>query len=104
MCMEPVGEGAIRVRTGRSDIELEGFGGDAAGAVAAPLSTGVRWRPSLGRAWNWIADQVERQSGRWTLWTPVAFGAGCALYFGLLREPQAAVAWALLPLAGALLV
>ncbi|MEN3375891.1 MAG: competence protein ComEC, partial [Hyphomicrobiales bacterium] len=98
----PVGEGAIRVRTGRSDIKLEAVGDGAAAPVpdmgAAPLSTWARWRPSLGRARPWIVDQVEAQADRWTLWTPVALGAGCAAYFGLLREPQAWVAWALLPL------
>lgn len=32
-----------------------------------------------------IADQAER----WRLWAPVAFGAGCGLYFALAREPPA---------------
>jgi competence protein ComEC len=35
----------------------------------------------------WLHEQVRRQSDRWPLWTPVAFGCGCALYFGLPREP-----------------
>ncbi|PZQ56855.1 MAG: competence protein ComEC [Phenylobacterium zucineum] len=46
-----------------------------------------------GRLRAWLADQVTAQADRWTLWTPVAFGLGCAAYFGLLREPQAWVAW-----------
>ena len=104
----PVGEGAMRVRTGRSDIILEGVGDGAAMAQvdvgAAPLSTRAGWRPSLGRAGAWTRDQIEGQADRWTLWTPVALGAGCAAYFGLLREPQAWVAWALLPVVAALLV
>ncbi len=31
------------------------------------------------------------QADRWALWTPVAFGCGCGLYFGLPREPALAV-------------
>jgi competence protein ComEC len=31
--------------------------------------------------------EVLAQSDRWTLWTPVAFGAGAATYFGLKQEP-----------------
>ncbi|MGZ6012154.1 MAG: ComEC/Rec2 family competence protein [Caulobacteraceae bacterium] len=42
----------------------------------------------------WISAQLRLQADRWALWTPVAFGCGCGLYFGLKREP------ALLPLAG----
>lgn len=41
---------------------------------------------------------------RWTLWTPVAFGLGCGLYFGLLREPQSWVAWLTFLVAGACLL
>jgi len=52
----------------------------------------------------WLAEQTEAQTDRWTLWTPVALGCGCAAYFGLMREPQAWVAWALLPVVAALLV
>ncbi len=55
----------------------------------------------LGR---WLADQATAQADRWTLWTPVAFGAGCAAYFGLLREPLVWVAWLLLAVAAGLLV
>ncbi|MET0272825.1 MAG: ComEC/Rec2 family competence protein, partial [Phenylobacterium sp.] len=40
-----------------------------------------------------MAAQVAIQADRWTLWTPVAFGLGAALYFTLPREPQAWVAW-----------
>jgi competence protein ComEC len=53
----------------------------------------LRDRPSLAAAGEWLAAQAERQSDRWTLWTPVAFGLGAAAYFALLREPQAWVAW-----------
>ncbi|MFN3584718.1 ComEC/Rec2 family competence protein [Phenylobacterium sp.] len=48
-------------------------------------------------------DQAAAQADRWTLWTPVAFGAGCALYFGLPREPQVWVAWLAIGFAAALL-
>ncbi len=109
----PVGDGAIRVRTGRSVIEgvgeLEGNGNRAASVAAAPLSTRSRPRPnltppSLRRIGAWLTDQADAQIERWTLWTPVALGCGCAAYFGLMREPQAWVAWALLPVVAALLV
>ena len=89
----PVGEGAIRVRTGRSGIELETVEG-----AGAPLSTRLWRAPSPGAAAGWLADQVEAQTDRWTLWTPVALGLGCALYFVLPREPEVWVAW--LTLAG----
>ncbi|WP_240609533.1 ComEC/Rec2 family competence protein [Phenylobacterium deserti] len=43
------------------------------------------------------------QLDRWTLWTPVAFGLGAALYFSLPREPLALVAWAGLTITAVLL-
>lgn len=61
-------------------------------------------QPQPARAVAWISRQVEAQADRWTLWTPVALGCGCALYFGLPREPQVWVAWALLPVVAALLI
>lgn len=85
----PVGEGAIRVRTGRSAIDLERSGGAGAGAAAAPLSTPLPRATSLATVWTWPQDQTEAQLDRWTLSTPVAFGVGCAAYFGLLRKPFA---------------
>ena len=60
--------------------------------------------PSLARVAAALADQVGRQTDRWTLWTPVALGLGCALYFGLPREPQSLVAWGLLPVVAGLLI
>ena len=62
---------------------------------------GPRW---LSRLRGWLADQAWSQADRWTLWTPVALGCGCAAYFSLTREPQARLAWALLPVVLALLV
>lgn len=90
----PVGEGAIRVTTGRSDIGI-GEAGEATapGAWAAPLSMRIRRRPSLAAALAWLRAQGAAQTDRWTLWTPVALGLGAALYFALPREPQAWVAW-----------
>ncbi len=51
-----------------------------------------------------MIDQLAAQADRWTLWTPVAFGSGCAIYFALLREPQAWIAWLLVPIALSLLM
>lgn len=61
-------------------------------------------RPSPARAGAWLGEQVARQAERWTLWTPVAFGCGAALYFALLREPQAWVGVTGVAVAGALLL
>lgn len=72
--------------------------------AAAPLSTWIRRPPSLRQVGDWLADQVEAQADRWTLWTPVALGSGCAAYFALLREPQAWAAWALIPVVAGLLI
>lgn len=61
--------------------------------------------PARGRRVRaWLSDQAEAQADRWTLWTPVALGCGCAVYFGLAREPQAWLAWALIPLVAGLLI
>lgn len=90
--MAPVGEGAIRVTTGRSDIELAGRGG----FWGRPLSTWIRRAPNRAQVAVWLADQARAQADRWTLWTPVAFGCGAAGYMALRAEPQA---WTILPLA-----
>src|SRR5579859_6164240 len=99
--MAPVGEGAIRVTTGLSDIEL---GEPGAGAGAAPLSTPPKARPSLAGLSTWVGEEIERQGERWTLWSPVAFGCGAGLYFALLREPQAWVGFAGVAVAAAVLL
>ena len=104
MCIMPVGDGAIRVRTGRSDIELDGAGGGAGLGAGRRLSTWAEGRHRLGRLGAWLVDQTDAQADRWTLWTPVAFGLGCGLYFGLLREPQVWVAWVAVLIAIGLLV
>jgi competence protein ComEC len=103
--MAPVGEGAIRVTTGLSDIEIERPGDAAArDAGAAPLSTPAKARPSLGDAVRWLGEQAARQADRWTLWTPVAFGCGAGVYFALLREPQAWVGLAGVAVAAAMIL
>ncbi len=37
---------------------------------------------------------MQAQAARWVLWLPVAFGGGCAAYFGLKVEPAAGWGWA----------
>jgi competence protein ComEC len=72
---------------GRSDIDILWEG-------AAPLSTRAPGAPSARARWfspAWISQQLRAQADRWALWTPVAFGCGCGLYFGLPREPLAAL-------------
>jgi competence protein ComEC len=106
MCIEPVGEGAIRVTTGRpegvgADIDVPGLeeAAPAGQGWAAPLSTRFRAASSPVAAGAWILGQIEAQGARWKLWTPVAFGVGAAAYFALLREPLPWVAWLMLALA-----
>jgi competence protein ComEC len=36
---------------------------------------------------SWARDEIAGQGLRWRLWAPVAFGGGCAVYFGLKVEP-----------------
>ncbi len=48
------------------------------------------------RIGDFLGAQVEAQALRWRLWTPVAFGGGCAVYFGFRVEPPA---WPLLAFA-----
>jgi competence protein ComEC len=36
-------------------------------------------------------DQARAQADRWSLWAPVAFGCGCAVYFTLKAEPGLAL-------------
>ncbi len=61
-------------------------------------------RPSLPHIATWIAAQGAAQLERWRLWTPVAFGLGAAAYFALPAEPVAVVAFAVLAVAGALIL
>lgn len=59
---------------------------------AAPLSTAFAKRPSFRRIATWVSDQASVQSGRLSLWTPVAFGSGAAIYLALPAEPLTLVA------------
>ncbi len=100
-----MGEGAIRVTTGRSDIEAATVGDGApagAGAIAAPLSTRFPRPPSLGALLAVAREEAAAQLDRWSLWTPVALGCGSAVYFALPREPAAWLAWLILAIAGVL--
>ncbi|MBS0359968.1 MAG: DUF4131 domain-containing protein, partial [Proteobacteria bacterium] len=102
--MAPVGEGAIRVTTGLSGIEVEEPGEAGAEGAAAPLSTPVSRDHSLARIGRWLTEQIGKQGDRWRLWTPVAFGCGAGLYFALRREPQPWVGIAGLAIAAAVLL
>ena len=83
MCIEPVGEGAIRVTTGLAGSDM--------GALIAR-----RWRlPSLAAVVAGLRAEVAAQRVRALLWTPVAFGLGAAAYLGLKVEPPAWTGWAL---------
>lgn len=75
-----------------------------ADAIAAPINTPVRKLPSAADAMAWLRDQAVAQGDHLSLWTPVAFGCGAAVYFALPREPLAVLAIAILGLAGGLLL
>ena len=51
-----------------------------------------------------LGGAMRAQADRWSLWTPVAFGLGCAAYFALDREPLGLVAWGAAALALAILI
>ncbi|WP_254600928.1 ComEC/Rec2 family competence protein [Caulobacter sp. S45] len=76
---------------------IEGAGTRAGGGGAGASSTLARRRPSLAalarRAWAALGEEVRAQAVRWMLWLPVAFGGGCAVYFGLKSEPAAWIGW-----------
>jgi competence protein ComEC len=46
-----------------------------------------RWRRFRSRLSGWISRQFRAERDRWVLWTPVGFGAGIGIYFGLPEEP-----------------
>ena len=56
-------------------------------AGARPLSTWLPRTPSLATLKAWAAEEARIQTDRWFLWTPAAFGGGCATYFALPAEP-----------------
>jgi competence protein ComEC len=84
--MAPVGEGAIRVTT--ADIDQSERRGELPGhAGARPLSTRLPRAPSLALLKTWAAEEAHIQVDRWFLWSPAAFGGGCAIYFAVGVEP-----------------
>lgn len=88
-------------------LQAGGQGGGASLSTANPeigLGTSRSLSAWLRRAPTWLGEEAEAQADRWTLWTPVAFGGGCAAYFALLREPQLWLAWVLAAVAALLLV
>ncbi|RZJ27787.1 MAG: DUF4131 domain-containing protein, partial [Brevundimonas sp.] len=95
MCRKPVGEGAKRVTTSEEGVGEEVIAGRSDRvALIPPLAT----KPSVRvRTGAFLRAQVEAQSLRWRLWSPVAFGAGCATYFAFRTEPEA---WPLVLFAG----
>ena len=108
MCIMPVGEGAIRVTTGWAGETVAADISDPVegGALSSPGKLAGRWRPaealitalrrlpSLGEIGRDLSREVAAQWDRVLLWTPVAFGAGAAIYLGLKREPSLFVAGA----------
>src|SRR5580658_3617670 len=80
MCMAPVGDGAMRVTTGGSDIALPG-------RRARALSTRLPRLPSAAALAGLALSEARAQAGRLFIWLPVAFGIGAALYLGLKSEP-----------------
>ena len=56
-------------------------------ASGRPLTTPFLRTPSLATLKGWAADEARVQTDRWFLWSPAAFGGGCALYFALPAEP-----------------
>ena len=50
----------------------------------APLSMPLRLTHSV---WRGVRAEAAAQVRRWFLWSPVAFGGGCAVYFALMQEP-----------------
>jgi competence protein ComEC len=53
--------------------------------VIAPVPANPTLRE---RARRFLSAQIADQTLRWRLWAPVAFGGGCAAYFGLKSEPS----------------
>src|SRR5579862_4378222 len=108
MCIMPVGEGAIRVTTGWAGETVAADISDPVegGVLSSPGKLAGRWRPdealitalrrlpSLGEVGRNLSREVAAQWDRVLLWTPVAFGAGAAIYLGLKREPPLFVAGA----------
>ncbi len=83
-------------------------GGFGPGAVPAPsplggvggLITGRPWLPRAGFLARALSREAAAQRERVVLWTPVAFGAGAALYLAFREEPPLAPGLALAAVLG----
>ena len=93
----PVGEGAIRVTTDRSDEDMgvqTGLLGPPAGRANSPPRGGRRFitpalaLPSPAATLRALGEEAVAQRERVLLWAPVAFGIGAAVYLGLKEEPS----------------
>ena len=93
--------------TGRSDMDAStGFGDapeKAEGKEGRHITRSLK-PPSPSAVWTHFKTEAERQVNHWRLWLSVAFGCGCAIYFGLPKEPVAGLAWIILGLATGVLV
>lgn len=91
MCRSPVGDGAKRVTTGRGELigDLDEPAEEAGAALIARVADAPRGDPPSWAevAREWLGAEVSGQIDRWPLWAPVAFGAGCGIYFLLKTEP-----------------
>ncbi len=70
------------------------------GTEAAALSMGRRAAHRLAA----LRAEIAGQEHRWTLWTPVAFGLGCAGYMTLKVEPSTALTLGLMVVAAAVVL
>ena len=76
------------MRVTMADIDQSGKGRErSGGAGARPLSTGLPSASSLAKLKLWAVEETRVQTDRWFLWSPAAFGGGCAIYFALPLEP-----------------
>ena len=72
-----------------ADIDQSGEGEEGIGqAGARPVGVGLFAAPRLTRLRSWAAEEAKIQTERWFLWSPAAFGGGCAIYFALPLEPK----------------
>ena len=97
ICMKPVGEGAMRVTTGRS-VEVSAISApvnvsETIGGKTRPVTTGLAREKTRVLGSAPLGRLFDEQRGSLILWTPVLYGIGIAMYLGLAREPGAAL-WA----------
>jgi competence protein ComEC len=93
------------VTTGREsvigDLERSAKGAGAALIARVADATSADAPGRLESVAAALRAEASAQLDRWPLWTPVAFGAGCGLYFGLRSEPAA---WVVFAVAAAVIV